>query len=109
MTGRVIATFNVTGYNLLMIVSFKHRGLERFFESGTTRGIQAKHANRIRMILARLSAATSPQDMNLPGLTLHELTGQRKGTWSVKLSGNWRITFTFDGVDAYDVDLEDYH
>lgn len=92
-----------------MIVSFKHRGLERFFESGTTRGIQAKHANRIRMILARLSAATSPQDMNLPGLTLHELTGQRKGTWSVKLSGNWRITFTFDGVDAYDVDLEDYH
>ena len=61
------------------------------------------------MILARLSAATSPQDMNLPGLTLHELTGQRKGTWSVKLSGNWRITFTFDGVDAYDVDLEDYH
>ncbi len=92
-----------------MIVSFKHRGLERFFESGTTRGIQAKHANRIRIILARLSAATSPQDMNLPGLTLHELTGQRKGTWSVKLSGNWRITFTFDGVDAYDVDLEDYH
>ena len=92
-----------------MIVSFKHRGLERFFESGTTRGLQAKHVNRIRMILARLSAATSPQDMNLPGLVLHELTGQRKGTWSVSVSGNWRITFTFDGVDAYDVNLEDYH
>ncbi len=92
-----------------MIVSFKHRGLERFFESGTTRGLQAKHVNRIRMILARLSAATSPQDMNLPGLVLHELTGQRKGTWSVRVSGNWRITFTFDGVDAYDVNLEDYH
>ncbi|MFM7788522.1 MAG: type II toxin-antitoxin system RelE/ParE family toxin, partial [Microcystis panniformis] len=55
-----------------MIVSFKHRGLERFFESGTTRGIQANHAQRIRLILARLSAATSPQDMNLPGLVLHE-------------------------------------
>ena len=92
-----------------MIVSFKHRGLQRFFESGTTRGIQAKQAKRIRMILARLSAATSPQDMNLPGLVLHELTGQHKGTWSVRVSGNWRITFTFDGVDAYDVDLEDYH
>ena len=71
-----------------MIVSFKHRGLERFFESGTTRGIQAKHAKRIRMILARLNAATSPQDMNSPGLILHELTGQRKGTWSVRVSGN---------------------
>lgn len=92
-----------------MIVSFKHRGLQQFFESSTTRGIQAKQAKRIRMILARLNAATSPQDMNLPGLILHELTGQRKGTWSVRVSGNWRITFTFDGVDAYDIDLEDYH
>ena len=92
-----------------MIGSFKHRGLEQFFESGTTRGIQASHAKRIRLILARLSAATSPQDMNLPGLALHELAGQRKGTWSVKVSGNWRITFIFDGVDAFDVDLEDYH
>jgi toxin HigB-1 len=92
-----------------MIVSFKHQGLERSFESGTTRGLQAKYVNRIRMILARLSAATSPQDMNLPGLVLHELIGQRKGTWSVRVSGNWRITFTFDGVDAYDVNLEDYH
>jgi toxin HigB-1 len=91
-----------------MIVGFKHRGLERFFESGTTRGIQAKHVKCIRMILARLSAATSPQDMNLPGLVLHELTGQRKGTWSMSVSGNWRITFAFDGVDACDVNLEDY-
>ena len=97
------------GYNLSMIVSFKHRGLEQFFESGTTRGIQVKHAKRIRMILARLNAAISPQDMNLPRLVLHELMGQRKGTWSVSVSGNWRITFTFDDVDACDVDLEDYH
>lgn len=97
------------GYNSCMIVSFKHRGLKQFFESGTTRGIQTNHAKRIRLILARLSAATSPQDMNLPGLVLHELVGQRKGTWAVRVSGNWRITFTFDGVDACDVDLEDYH
>jgi toxin HigB-1 len=92
-----------------MILSFKHQGLEQFFESGTTRGIQANHAKRIRLILARLSAATSPQDMNLPGLVLHELAGQRKGSWAVRVSGNWRITFDFDGVDACDVDLEDYH
>jgi proteic killer suppression protein len=92
-----------------MIVSFNHRGLKQFFESGTTRGIQANHAKRIRLILARLDAATSPQDMNLPGLVLHELEGQRKGTWAVRVSGNWRITFTFNGVDACDVDLEDYH
>lgn len=92
-----------------MIVSFNHRGLEQFFESGSTRGIQANHAKRIRMILARLNAATSPQDMNLPGLVLHELAGQRKGTWSVRVSGNWRITFTFDSADACNVDIEDYH
>ena len=92
-----------------MIAGFKHRGLRRFFESGTTRGIQASHAERIRLILGRLNASRAPQDMNLPGLHLHELAGQRKGTWSVRVSGNWRITFRFDGPDAHDVDLEDYH
>ena len=92
-----------------MIASFKHRGLQRFFESGTTRGIQAQQANRIRLVLARLHASTSPQDMNLPGLRLHELTGSRRGTWSVSVSGNWRITFRFEGPDAFDVNLEDYH
>lgn len=105
----VVVTRNVSGYNSQMIASFKHRGLEWFFESGTTRGIRAEQANRIRIILARLNAETSPRDMNLPGLSLHELAGQRKGTWSVKVSGNWRITFTFDGVDACNVNLEDYH
>ena len=92
-----------------MIAGFKHRGLKRFFESGTTRGIQAEQADRIRLVLGRLNASTGPQDMNLPGLYLHELSGRRKGTWSVRVSGNWRITFRFDGPDAYDVDLEDYH
>ena len=92
-----------------MIVSFKHRGLEQFFESGTIRGIQANHVKRVQLILARLNAATSPQDMNLPGLVLHELAGQRKVTWAVRVSENWRITFTFDGVDACDINLEDYH
>ncbi len=102
-------TRNVIGYNENIIACFKHRGLKQFFELGTTRGIQAKHAKRIRLILARLNAATSPQDMNLPGLVLHELIGQPSETWSVRVSGNWRITFTFDGEDAIDVNLEDYH
>ena len=92
-----------------MITSFKHRGLKRFYESGTKRGIQAAQAARIRLILGRLDASVKPQDMNLPGLHLHELSGRRKGTWSVRVSGNWRITFRFDGPDACDIDPEDYH
>ena len=92
-----------------MITGFKHRGLERFFLRGTRAGIQAAHSKRIRLILGRLQASTSRQDMNLPGLNLHELKGKRKGTWAVRVSGNWRITFRFKGEDAFDVDYEDYH
>ena len=92
-----------------MIQSFKHRGLERYFLRGTRSGIQTQYEKRIRLILGRLNASTSPLDMNLPGLHLHELKGRRKGTWSVRVSGNWRITFRFDGPDACDVDYEDYH
>jgi proteic killer suppression protein len=92
-----------------MIRSFKHKGLAKFFESGSTAGIQAAHANRLRLILGRLHAATSPKDMNLPGLRLHELTGDRSGTWSVTVSGNSRVTFIFKGADAEVVNYEDYH
>jgi len=92
-----------------MIKSFKHKGLEHFFLDGTKAGIQAKHAGRLRLILGRLNASTDPRDMNLPGLGLHELSGDRKGTWSVKVSGNWRVTFTFSNENADDVDYEDYH
>jgi proteic killer suppression protein len=91
------------------IKGFRHKGLERLFATGTTRGIQAKHADRLRLILGRLNAAASPRDMNLPGLSLHELRGPRKGTWAVKVSGNWRVTFGFAGRDAECVDYEDYH
>ena len=92
-----------------MIKEFKHKGLEKFFLSGSKAGIQAKHSNRLRIVLGRLHASTKPQDMDLPGLFLHELTGDRKGTWAVRVSGNWRITFEFRGEDAYVVDYEDYH
>ena len=92
-----------------MIKSFKHRGLERFYESGSTARIKNEHAKKLRLVLGRLEASYEPQDMNLPGLTLHELKGKRKGTWSVSVSGNWRVTFKFQGLNAIDVDYEDYH
>jgi proteic killer suppression protein len=91
------------------IKRFRHKGLERFFTTGAKSGIQAKDVDRLRLILGRLNAATSARDMNLPGLDLHELRGSRKGTWSVKVSGNWRVTFTWAGQDINDVDYEDYH
>jgi len=92
-----------------MIKGFKHKGLEKFFLRGTKAGIQAKHVNRLRVILARLHASLSPRDMDLPGLKLHSLSGKRKNTWSVIVNGNWRITFEFRGEDVYVVDYEDYH
>jgi proteic killer suppression protein len=92
-----------------MIRSFKHKGLEKFFLKGTKSGIQAKHADRLKLILGRLSASTNPKDMDLPGLKLHELGGKRKGVWSVWVSGNWRVTFRFRDKDAEVVDYEDYH
>lgn len=92
-----------------MIKSFRHRGLEQFFLRGTVRGINPQHAKRLRLILGRLHAATSPKDMDLPGLRLHELKGSRRGTWTVDVSGNWRLTFKYDEVAAVDVNYEDYH
>lgn len=72
-------------------------------------GIQAVHKNRLRLILGRLHASTGPEDMNLPGLHLHQLKGKYRGRWAVRVSGNWRVTFGFDGPDAIDIDYEDYH
>ncbi len=92
-----------------MIRGFTHKGLERFFLRGTKAGIQANHADRLRLILARLHASTRPQDMHLPGLQLHELKGNRQGTWAVRVNGNWRVTFVFRSEDAVQVNYEDYH
>jgi len=92
-----------------MIQGFKHKGLELFFKTGRISGIQAKHEKRLQLILGRLNAATSPDDMNLPGLFLHQLSGKRATNWSVRVSGNWRVTFRFSGVHAEVVDYEDYH
>ena len=92
-----------------MIRSFAHKGLEKFFLKGTKSGIQAKHAPRLRLILGRLNASVAPEDMNLPGLALHQLTGDRSGDGSVQVSGNWRVTFRFVGAHAEVVNYEDYH
>ena len=92
-----------------MIRGFRHKGLAKFFETGSKPGIQAQHATRLRLILGRLGAATSSNDMALPGLGLHPLKDDQRGRWAVSVSGNWRITFGFVGKDADAVDYEDYH
>jgi proteic killer suppression protein len=97
------------GYNQSMIQSFKHKGLKLFFETGRKSGIQPNHANRLKLILGRLNASTSPEDMNLPGLFFHPLSGDRAETYSVRVNGNWRVTFKFEGVHAEVINYEDYH
>ena len=92
-----------------MIKSFAHKGLDEFFLTGTTKGIQAKHATKLEKLLDRLDAAVSIKAMDFPGSGLHKLKGNLKDYWSVKVSGNWRMTFHFDGEDAYVVDYQDYH
>ncbi|MDR2220803.1 MAG: type II toxin-antitoxin system RelE/ParE family toxin [Methylobacillus sp.] len=92
-----------------MIRTFGHKGLERFFKHGDHRGIIAKSEARVERMLDRLDAAVKPEDMNIPGYKFHKLSGTRQGTYSVTVTGNWRITFQFDGEDATDVNLEDYH
>jgi proteic killer suppression protein len=94
---------------IVVIRSFKHKGLERFFFQGTRSGIQTKHAVKLRLVLGRLGAAVGPKDMDLPGLNLHSLSGKRTGIWSVSVSGNWRVTFRFKGGHAELVNYEDYH
>ncbi|HEY8009411.1 MAG TPA: type II toxin-antitoxin system RelE/ParE family toxin [Rudaea sp.] len=92
-----------------MILTFRHKGLERFFRTGSTSGIQAKHAKKLRLILAQLDQAKMVEDMNTPGLALHALKGDRKGTWSATVQANWRITFRFENGNTEVVNYEDYH
>ena len=92
-----------------MIKSFAHKGLERFFATGATTGIQAIHAKRLRLILAMLDQAQLIDDMAAPGLRLHPLAGSLRGQWAVTVQANWRVTFRFDGGDAHVVNYLDYH
>ena len=92
-----------------MIKSFKHKGLEAFYSSGSTKGIQAKHAKKIRMQLTALDTALHIEDLDIPGYRLHLLKGNLKGCWSITVNSNWRITFKFSEGNVYIVNYEDYH
>jgi proteic killer suppression protein len=92
-----------------MVLRFRHKGLERLFTMGDPSGVSAQHIRRIQLILALLNRSRTPAMMNAPGLRLHALRGDRKGQWAVAVSGNWRIVFEFEGENATNVDLVDYH
>jgi toxin HigB-1 len=92
-----------------MIRSFKHRGIKRLYERGDRSKIRADLVDTVEDILARLDEAETPQAMNLPGYRLHALKGELKGSWSVTVRANWHIVFRFEGPDAFDVELTDYH
>src|SRR5690606_31465887 len=98
-----------------MIKSFRHKGLQVFFETGSKVSIQAKHADRLQILLTALNVALAPEDMSAPAWRLHKLSGKNpKGQsiqdhWAVSVSGNWRLTFYFEGQDAILVDYQDYH
>jgi toxin HigB-1 len=92
-----------------MIQSFRHKGLRRFYESGSLAGIQPQHAARLRLQLAALDTAVVIEDMDIPGFRLHPLHGRERGRWSIWVNGNWRLTFEFVDGNAYVLDYEDYH
>lgn len=92
-----------------MIAGFRHKGLALLYEKGSRRLLRADQADRIARVLARLDVASEPGHMDLPGFRLHPLKGGRAGFWAVSVSGNWRVVFRFEGGNARDVDLVDYH
>ncbi len=92
-----------------MIKSFKHKGLENFFKTGSTKGIQAIHARKLSVILLSLHKAKFIEDINIPAFRLHLLKGDMKDLWSVTVQANWRITFKFEDENVYIVDYQDYH
>ena len=92
-----------------MVRSFRHKGLKLLFENGDCRKVRSDQIDKIERILARLDQASEPDHMALPGFRLHPLKGDLAGFWAVSVSGNWRIVWRFEGPDATDVDLIDYH
>ncbi len=92
-----------------MIKSFKHKGLKKYFQTGSVAGIQAMHQRKLRMQLTAIDTAQEIDDINLPGFKLHPLKGDRDGVWSITVNGNWRITFEFIDGNAYILNYEDYH
>ena len=96
-------------YTIHMIKSFRHRGIEKFFTTGSKAGIQPSHAAKLSLQLFQLNRARTANDMNAPGWELHPLRGDLKNHWAVKVNGNWRLTFAFEGENVILVDYRDYH
>jgi proteic killer suppression protein len=92
-----------------VIKSFKHKGLKKFYETGSVAGVNPAHRQKLRIRLTALDTATTIEDMNLPGFRLHTLKGNLEGLWAIDVSRNWRITFEFVDGHAYIVNYEDYH
>ena len=92
-----------------MIISFQHKGLRKFYETGSKQGIIAKHETKLQMILAALDIAESAEELNLPAFSLHSLKGNLQDYWSIKVNGNWCIIFRFTGNDVELLDYLDYH
>lgn len=92
-----------------MIKSFRHKGLKRFFETGSKAGINAAHAERLRLQLTMLNRAGSPDELRIPSWNLHPLKGLRQGYWAITVRDNWRLIFAFDQADVVLVDYLDYH
>jgi proteic killer suppression protein len=100
---------NQIGYNNIMIKSFKHKGLERFFKTGSLKGIQAIHQERLSFILQYLNEAATVEQLNVSSFRLHRLKGDLNGFWSITVQANWRVTFKFEDENVYIVDYQDYH
>ncbi len=96
-------------YNNYMIKSFKHKGLRLFYETGSTKGIQSAHANKLRLILGALDTAKTIDVLNIPAFRLHKLKGEMQNLYSITVQANWRVTFEFKDEDVYIVDYQDYH
>ena len=94
---------------LHVTLKFKHKGLRQLYEDGNHKLVNHEHVEKLRNILARLEIAKEPDDLRLPGFNLHQLKGERSGTWAVTVRANWRVTFRFEGRAAVDIDYEDYH
>jgi toxin HigB-1 len=96
-------------YNIIMIKSFEHKGLKNFFETGSTKGIQRIHADRLSLLLMALNSITQIEDLRAPSFRLHKLKGSKKELWSITVQANWRITFKFKDENVYVVNYTDYH
>ena len=94
----------------MRIVSVRHRGLKKLLETGEVTGMRRDLVRRVRNAVMALRSAASIEEVGTtPGMRVHKLSGRREGTWSVAVSGNWRITFELDGDEIHKLDLEDYH